>query len=138
MRIRVGRAPHWSGPWNFSVSLVETGSEDPHLFFNPARGGSFHAVFHHNNYASWPLAQGTHAFSKDGLDWHYSSVTTYTGIIDEVGGGRTVWNRRERPHILTAPNGSLLALITGVGNAVDGWTIGKDYTWTHIQPIHVR
>ena len=52
MRIRVGRAPHWSGPWNFSVALVETGSEDPHLFFNPARGGSFHAVFHHNNYAS--------------------------------------------------------------------------------------
>jgi hypothetical protein len=49
-----------------------------------------------------------------------------------------VWNRRERPHILTADNGSLLALTTGVGNAVDGWTIGEDYTWTHVQPIRVR
>ena len=85
-----------------------------------------------------PLAQGTHAFSKDGLSWEYSSVTTYSGVIDEVGGGQTVWNRRERPHILTADNVSLLALTTGVGNAVDGWTIGEDYTWTHVQPIRVR
>ena len=44
MRIRVGRAPQWSGPWNYSVGLVETGSEDPHLFYSPHRGGSFHAI----------------------------------------------------------------------------------------------
>ena len=159
MRIRVGRAPHWSGPWDFAVALVETGSEDPHLFRNPARGDSFHAVFHHNNYAAWPLAQGTHAFSRDGspkrlcllkriynfenvsstgLSWTYSSVTAYSGVIQEVGGQQAVWKRRERPHILQSQNGSLLALTTRVGNAVDGWTIGADWTWTHVQPIRVR
>ena len=103
MRIRVGRAPHWSGPWNFSVALVETGSEDPHLFFSPARGGSFHAVFHHNNYASWPLAQGTHAFSKDGLDWHYSSVTAYSGIVGPPSPARSPFPLLSRPGLCYAP-----------------------------------
>ena len=96
-------------------------------------------MFHHNNYAAWPLAQGTHAFSKDGLSWTYSSVTAYSGVIDLEGGGQVVYSRRERPHILQdGHGGDLLALTTGVGSAVDGWTQGQDWTFTHVQKIAQR
>jgi len=135
MTIGVSIAPTPTGPFQFSgQGVVEVGSEDPHLFRDPA--GNFHAIFHHNNYKSWPLAQGTHAFSRDGMDWVYSSVFAYTGIIEQTDGTTVVWNRRERPHVvLNETTGHPMMLTTGVGNAVDGWTMGQDWTWTHMQRI---
>ena len=61
----------------------------------------------------------------------YSSVLAYTGVIEQTDGTTVVWNRRERPHVYQNPNtGQIDMLSTGVGNAVDGWTIGQDWTWT--------
>ena len=63
--IGVAIAPTPFGPFAFAGQRVaEAFSEDPHLWRD--RNGNFHTLFHHNDYKSWPLAQGTHAFSRDG------------------------------------------------------------------------
>lgn len=135
MTIGVAVAPSPLGPFAFARQrVVEALSEDPHVW-RDARG-HFHALFHHNNYRGWPLAQGTSAHSRDGLDWTYSSVLAYTGVIAQTDGVVVVWDRRERPHLLLDDaTGRPTHLITGVGNAVDGWTPGTDFTWTHVQPV---
>lgn len=97
MAIGIAVAPSPLGPFVFTgQQVVEQLSEDPHLW-RDARG-NFHALFHHNNYRGWPLAEGTAAFSRDGTTWTYFSELAYTGLIKQTDGSEVIWNRRERPH----------------------------------------
>ena len=61
---------------------------------------------------------GGHAYSRDGINWVYSSTPAYyfeVGI-GEYGSKVTFsYHRRERPHLLFDANGDPIYLTNGVG-----------------------
>ena len=93
--------------------------------------GHFHAIFHHCFQCPKPCVCGGHAYSETGADWHYpyingsaywENVTLSTGEVLE-------FHRRERPHLVFAPDGvTPLSLTNGVG--LDGIGRFGDATWT--------
>ena len=98
------------------------------------RRGNLHAIHHwqarvgrvqHNAYFN-----GGHSFSRDGSNWTFSPVASYTKNISFTDGSWSVMGRRERPGLLLDENWSTpLVLFTSVGSPH-----GPE-SWLQSQPI---
>jgi len=95
-------------------ALPDSNIEDPALWFD-FRRGAFHAIMHTMD-AGGPGGAycGGHAFSTNGWQWTYSG-TAYSCAQNYSDGSWQEFARRERPHILFAPDGvTPIALSNGV------------------------
>jgi hypothetical protein len=109
-------------------------TEDPHVYIDAQ--GHFHAVFHHCFQCPKSCVCGGHAFSADGVVWHYPYVngSAYSAHVALVDGRELEFERRERPHLVFAPDGvTPVALTNGAG--IDGTGQNHDATWTFLQPL---
>lgn len=109
----------------------------------PIIGCRFHALFHHCYLCPKACVCGGHAYSQDGVEWHYPFITgeAYNQFANVTrasrGSGKVEvveFTKRERPHLVFGKDGvTPVALTNGAG--VDG--IGKygDHTWTFLQPL---
>ena len=129
--------------------------EDPSLWFD-ARG-NWHVLYH--VYCLLPYAQrhecaSGHAFSRDGLDWVFSNVQPYSGLVNFTDGTAITFSTRERPHVVFAPSDAAQSKPIGVVTAVSPQqpspacdtckqgacsqckvTPGRDFTYTQLQPF---
>lgn len=104
-------------------------TEDPHIYMDAH--GRYHALFHAMDPNDDPAFCGAHAFSIDGVAWTYSGWA-YGNNATYTDGEVHTFSRRERPHMLFAPDGTTpLALSTGVQYA-GGY---GDAVFTLVQPI---
>ena len=114
--------------------------EDPSVW--RAADGSFHALFHHETGCAHfgpesALNCGGHAFSVDGIDWHYPYIngSAYGENASLVGGGMVRFAARQRPHVVLGPDGvTPVALTNGAQLVGEGGKAG-DATITFLQPI---
>ena len=93
--------PSWA---HCCASLPYLGVEDGFLFLD-ARGG-WHLLAHRYNYTNGAgvspkdnLVAG-HAFSQNGLDWHFSDVPPYNSELPHTDAPPTVFTSLERPHLV--------------------------------------
>ena len=113
-----------------------------HPFMWLDRRGSFHMIHHwqsgqHNRYFN-----GGHSFSRDGSNWTFSPVPSYTKNISWTDGSWTVMGRRERPGLLLADAGlpgeqrsTPLVLFTSVAAPGSSYGSKKGASWLQSQPI---
>lgn len=93
--------PSWA---HCCASLPYLGVEDGFLFLD-ARGG-WHLLAHRYNYTNGAgvspkdnLVAG-HAFSQNGVDWHFSDVPPYNSELPHTDAPPTVFTSLERPHLV--------------------------------------
>ena len=147
------RGSNWSRPHNRW--------EDPSLWFD--RRGHWHVLFHVYHldpYAAHNEAYSGHAYSKDGLVWHFSESEPFNGTVSFEGGACQTFSTRERPQLVfshasgmqgDAPSSrTLIGLTSGVSPQPLGpWcdrciqgacsqckvTAGFDWTYTVFVPL---
>jgi hypothetical protein len=132
-------ASNWRDPSSYKPQYTDLfpavhSTEDPHVYMDESN--HFHAIFHHCFRCPKNCVCGGHAYSIDGITWHYPYVSgsAYYENVTLASGGVLQFHRRERPHLVFAPDGyTPVALTNGAG--IDG--IGKygDATWTFLQPL---
>jgi hypothetical protein len=74
--------------------------EDPFIYQDGE--DRFHALLHNlegPHMGADPMLVGVHAFSEDGLAWHYGGLA-YTNVVRLADRTSTTFNRRERPHLV--------------------------------------
>ena len=131
----VGRitAPSWTGPYTLEAEIALGGHEveDPFLYYDRSRK-VYHALFHSGKQNGDYLNAGGHAFSKDGIKWHFSATPTYTTTVTTADGKSHLNWRRERPHlIIDETTGDPTHLITSL------WPCGdNDKAMTFVQRIN--
>jgi len=131
--VGIARAPHWQGPYTvIGGPIIPYQQEDPHMYHD-ARG--FHAIFHGMDPFLSRKGVGRHAFSLDGLKWHYIGggrdiETAFSATVELEGGGKLELKRRERPELVLNSAGKPIALISGVQPPWQG-----DQTFTLVQPV---
>jgi hypothetical protein len=142
-------APAWDGAyaWNttnlfpdFAWCHIEDG-----FMWRNRRG--WHAVFHSDCEKTSGGAAGGHAYSSDGVQWHFHPKNAFHQNVTMRDG--TVWRlkHRERPKLIIDADGQITHLISGAGrgpptavcsdrgSAQVGDPSGSDHTFTFIQPI---
>ena len=85
-------------------------TEDPFVWESD---GHFHALFHAMDPGDDQTYCGGHAFSEDGLSWTYSGIA-FSNLVNFTDGSSFAFSRRERPHLLFAPDKTPIALSNGV------------------------
>mmetsp|Transcript_5327 Transcript_5327/g.7850 ORF Transcript_5327/g.7850 Transcript_5327/m.7850 type:complete len:494 (+) Transcript_5327:157-1638(+) len=129
--------------------LGPAGTEDPFLYLD--KEGNVHAIFHHmygqNTQTQWwLLAEGGHAFSRDGVEWTYTGVAWGDPFARKLGdvvkykdGSTFRFTRRERPHFILDDEGYPTHLITaaqyGTGKIPTEVGDNGDASYTLIQEI---
>ena len=107
--------------------------EDPFLYQDGR--DRFHALLHNlegPHMGADPMLVGVHAFSIDGLTWHYSGLA-YTNVVALASNASLVLNRRERPHLVFAEDDAARtprALVTSAEVRGDG-----DRSFTLVQRL---
>lgn len=109
--------------------------EDPFIYQDGR--DRFHALLHNlegPHMGADPMLVGTHAFSEDGLVWHYGGLA-YTNVVSLTSNASLVLNRRERPHLALDKNRTPLALVTSaeVRGAANG-----DRSFTLVQTLRAQ
>ena len=149
-------ADKWDGTWRD----VPTTSfhrpvrwEDPTLWFDHRK--NWHILFH--VYALEPFAQHNerysgHAFSRDGLNWIFSTIEPFNGTIQFTDGSSKNFATRERPQLIFLDGNRSTPV--GITSAVSAQPIGpqcdtciqgtcsqckitpgRDWTYTIFQPL---
>ena len=80
--------------------------EDPSLWFD--RHGHWHVIFHVYHldpYAAHNEAYSGHAYSEDGVLWHFSDSEPFNGTVSFAGGARQTFSTRERPQLVFSHGG---------------------------------
>ena len=91
--------------------LPDGNVEDPFIWQSK---GVFHVIFHSMDVADDPAFCGGHAFSEDGATWVYTGFAYGARALYSDGSWQS-FSRRERPHLLFAPDGETpVALSNGV------------------------
>ena len=137
-RLHLVTATDWRDPATYVArteelfpAMADMGAEDPFLYMDAK--GRFHAVVHNMNPCpQWPCpaVAGGHAFSEDGVQWHYSGVAfNSSGYFDD--GTPFSFSRRERPHVIQGSQRELLAVTSGVQYGM----ANGDATYTFLQPV---
>lgn len=124
-------------------ALPDSNVEDPAVWVG--RHGEYHAIFHAMDVAGQGQPYlGGHAYSVDGGSWVYTG-TAYGNSANFSDGSWQTFLRRERPHLLFAPDGvTPLALSNGVQFAagegvtceIGGGTSVCDPIFTLVTPIN--
>ena len=117
-------APALQGPWTTvpSPTFVNRSSgapvgayEDCFLWIDPR--GAWHALFHVYQEVVEPSCANSnvsaHAFSQDGLEWHFSPVQPYTTRVELEDGTSFITPTRERPKLLFGADGEPTHLLNG-------------------------
>jgi len=126
------QAPHWQGPWSLvredwaPAPVFPFGVEDSFMWRDPR--GNFHALFH-----AWDDIGG-HAFSKDGLRWHYADGRAYSTDAEVEGGETVTYWRRERPRLIFDSEGNPTHLVNGASYR-GGATPTGDWSFTLVQGV---
>jgi len=79
-------------------------------------GAAFHMLVHRfaaANGSTVGYQVGGHAFSADGVAWHYSPHPAYNSTVRWAGGAQAKLYRRERPKLLFSSGGELDYLYNG-------------------------
>jgi hypothetical protein len=86
------------------------------LYFDPHDATVLHCVTHGGG---WGDPFGFHYWSTDGgYTWQGTGNKVYQNQVETAEGGQPkILSRRERPHVVLGPNGTLLALTNGVTEA---------------------
>jgi hypothetical protein len=125
----------YSQPMSPPSDLPLISHQQPH---GGADGGgvTYHALFHdHKSF-------GGHAFSRDGLNWTFSSTSPYSNVVNFTDGSSVAMQRRERPHLAFDANGFISHLSTGAqppptsAKAPPSNKFNNDYVYTLLQPVH--
>jgi hypothetical protein len=112
-------------------ALPDSNVEDPCIYVD--RRGVFHTVMHSMD-AGLEYCGG-HAFSTDGVNWHYTGMA-YGNNVSYSDGSWQYFTRRERPHLLFADDGvTPIALSNGVQYAVPDVACTIDGAPTLCDPI---
>ena len=139
-RIHLATATNYSDPGTWTLHQDELfapihgepfSAEDPFVWLDAK--GRFHALFHQFTGCVDPGADipacGSHAFSEDGRTWTYGGLA-FNRTATFTDGSSFAYNRRERPHLVMAKDGSTpVALSTGVTYDTSG------HAYTLVQPI---
>eukprot|EP01046_Picozoa_sp_COSAG06_P026725 COSAG06_NODE_2316_length_7094_cov_4.313796_1_plen_476_part_10 len=123
--VGIATAPSWDAPFKRigHVPTYPNLTEDPGLF-RDARG-NFHILSH------WfRNTKGGHAFSRDGLNWHFAG-DAYDSSLEWDDGSHEILGRRERPQVLVI-DGVPSVLFNGASMPRLG---GMDHTFTLAQAI---
>ena len=117
-------APALQGPWTAvpSPSFADHSGaapvgayEDCFLWIDPR--GAWHALFHVYAEVVEPSCVNSnvsaHAFSLDGLAWHFSPVQPYSTAVELEDGTRFITPTRERPKLLFGADGEPTHLLNG-------------------------
>lgn len=110
--------------------------EDPFLWIDPITK-YFHVICHaYPMYThDYNLIVGGHGFSRNGLNWTWSSLPPYTSFVKHRNGTTLNYGTRERPSLLFE-GGKPVALYTSV--TLEGrpkQQVGVDASFTLMQPI---
>jgi len=106
------------------------GLEDMFLWVD--KRGNYHAVFHQMYDCDTCTA---HAYSSDGIKWHYSG-TAATAETHYTDGTVVTFSHSERPHILFDKDGTTpMALTNGV--KIQGVT-NDDQSFTLLRPLATK
>ena len=122
----------WNNPLSDSIPVSEANVEDGFVW--QAHDGSFHALYH----AFDPNFPGSHAFSVDGVAWHYGGAA-YSNLVNFSDGSVGVLKRRERPHLIWSEDegsrtGVIIGLLNGAVLTGDEGTYG-DKSFTLVTPV---
>jgi hypothetical protein len=147
-------ADTWDGNWRLITALSTPPKwEDPTLWFD--QRGNWHIVYHvwaadafekHHEPASG------HAFSRNGIEWTFSTTQPFTGTVDFTDSGSKQFATRERPQMIftDAARHTPVGLTSAVSPQPLGpWchecsmgacsqckvTPGRDWTYTIFQPL---
>lgn len=124
------RAPGLGGPWVRVLQLpapvnAPVGAyEDGFLWVDPR--GAWHALFHVWSskipvpYTCVAANVSAHAFSSDGLAWHYSPLQPYNTTVHVDDGTSFVTPTRERPKLFFGPDGEPAFLYNGAVRDIEG------------------
>jgi hypothetical protein len=117
-------APGLAGPWsavrapsfvNRSAGAPVGAYEDAFLWVDPR--GAWHALFHVYAEVVEPTCASSnvsaHAFSEDGVTWHYSPLQPYTTTVTLTDGTSFITPTRERPKLLFGADGEPTHLFNG-------------------------
>eukprot|EP01065_Artemidia_motanka_P004619 TRINITY_DN121_c0_g1_i5.p1 TRINITY_DN121_c0_g1~~TRINITY_DN121_c0_g1_i5.p1 ORF type:complete len:406 (+),score=117.13 TRINITY_DN121_c0_g1_i5:59-1276(+) len=111
--------PSWGGAGSDASKYLR--NEDPYLYMD--KRGNWHALAHRYDYRDGyppnpnqtePVLVSGHAFSVDGVNWHFSDVQPYNNWVDYTDGTRRYYATFERPHLVFDDAGELTHLINGV------------------------
>ena len=106
--------------------------EDPFLYTD--KRGHWHLLVHRYDYrngypqnpnATQPMLVSGHAYSEDGLDWHYSPVPPYEAIVRLQSGKEIHYSTFERPHLVFDENREPIYLLNGVAELPGGAPTGN-------------
>jgi hypothetical protein len=150
-------ADTWDGDWRLVTALEPPPKwEDPTLWFD--RRGNWHIVYH--VWAAEPFEKhhepaSGHAFSRNGIEWTFSTTQPFTGTVNFTDGGFKQFATRERPQMVftDAARHTPVGLTSAVSPQPLGpWchecsmgacsqckvTPGRDWTYTIFQPLTTR
>ena len=124
--------------------IPQTVWEDPSAYLD-ARG-NWHLLSHvyptnTTNWLQYADIVAGHAFSKDGVDWHFHATPPWTANVKNTDGTTWHYATRERPFLLLSQDQrrTPLALFTAVtlpGRPKQNYSEdGGDYSFTHAQPV---
>lgn len=117
------RAPALAGPWSAvhapsftNHSNAPIGAfEDAFMWIDPR--GAWHALFHVWSEEVEPSCVNSnvsaHAFSTNGLDWHFSPLQPYGTTVTLEDGTSFITPTRERPKLLMGADGEPTHLLNG-------------------------
>jgi len=124
------RAPSLSGPWVQVQQLPAPRNaplgayEDGFIWIDPR--GNWHALFHvwssavPSPYTCVNANVSAHAFSSDGLSWHYSPRQPYNTTVALDDGSSFITPTRERPKLLFGADGEPTFLYNGAVKDMEG------------------
>ena len=114
----IAAAPAWDGPYRrvgLSVSRALFAAEDGALYMD--RRKRFHMLVHRFaalNGSTAGSAVGGHAWSLDGIEWHFDQDSVaYTTAVSWQNGSHSSLYRRERPKPVVDDRGQLAELFNG-------------------------
>ena len=108
--------------------------EDPFIYQDG--DDRFHALLHNlegPHMGADPMLVGVHAFSEDGLHWHFGGLA-YTNVVPCADETSLVLNRRERPHLAFAEGDAARRPVALVTSAEVGGAFG-DRSFTLVQEL---
>jgi hypothetical protein len=121
--------------------------EDTFLFAD--RRGNWHIISYVYSCPDFREPVSGHAFSRNGINWSWTSVQPYTTVVENTDGTTSHFGTRERPKLLFkggyAPRTLAEMVPTHLHSAVnaqcaghDKTDIGTDWTFHHIQLLALK
>jgi hypothetical protein len=124
--VSVAVAATAAGPYTderLHPAVASHSGEDPYLYQDER--GHYHMLMHNMGGGC-----GSHAFSRDGVDWTRSGDEPYTFDVAFSDGSATKMHRRERPQLLLSPTGQPRFFSSGVEDEAD-------HTYTLVMKFNV-